>query len=137
MPVLRDLQQIAGGELHRAGIIEGNPGQDATYWRSTAFIDELKRIAPEIQVLDRGIQGHWAVFDQGICLLNPRSTPPAIEVFYFLTHRLEQIALLPREVIPPEGFSTSAIALSPDARSILYVQADQVQSEIMVVENFR
>jgi ribose transport system substrate-binding protein len=34
-------------------IIEGNPGQDATYWRSTAFLDELKRIAPEIRVLDR------------------------------------------------------------------------------------
>ncbi len=40
-------------------------------------------------------------------------------------------------VIPPEGVYSSAIALSPDARSILYVQADQVQSEIMVVENFR
>ena len=37
----------------KVAIIEGNPGQDATYWRSTAFIDELKRIAPEIQVLDR------------------------------------------------------------------------------------
>jgi ribose transport system substrate-binding protein len=34
-------------------IIEGNPGQDATYWRSTAFVDELKRIAPDIRVLDR------------------------------------------------------------------------------------
>ncbi len=37
----------------KVAIIEGNPGQDATYWRSTAFIDELKRIAPGIQVLDR------------------------------------------------------------------------------------
>jgi ribose transport system substrate-binding protein len=37
----------------KIAIIEGNPGQDATYWRSTAFIDELKRIAPGIQVLDR------------------------------------------------------------------------------------
>ncbi|MFN8006715.1 MAG: sugar ABC transporter substrate-binding protein [Terriglobia bacterium] len=37
----------------KVAIIEGNPGQDATYWRSTAFIDELKRIAPAIQILDR------------------------------------------------------------------------------------
>jgi ribose transport system substrate-binding protein len=37
----------------KIAIIEGNPGQDATYWRSTAFIDELKRIAPQTQVVDR------------------------------------------------------------------------------------
>ena len=37
----------------KIAIIEGNPGQDATYWRSTAFMDELKRLAPEIQVVDR------------------------------------------------------------------------------------
>jgi ribose transport system substrate-binding protein len=34
-------------------IIEGNPGQDATYWRSKAFIDELKRAAPNIQIVDK------------------------------------------------------------------------------------
>ena len=48
--------ELMAEALNRRGkiaIIEGNPGQDATYWRSTAFIDELKRIAPEIQVLDR------------------------------------------------------------------------------------
>jgi ribose transport system substrate-binding protein len=37
----------------KVAIIEGNPGQDAAYWRSTAFIDELKRLAPGIQILDR------------------------------------------------------------------------------------
>jgi ribose transport system substrate-binding protein len=37
----------------KVAIIEGNPGQDAAYWRSAAFIDELKRIAPSIQILDR------------------------------------------------------------------------------------
>ncbi len=34
-------------------IIEGNPGQDATLWRTGAFEEELKRIAPQIQILDR------------------------------------------------------------------------------------
>ena len=48
--------QLMAEALHGQGkvaIIEGNPGQDAAYWRSTAFIDELKRIAPKIQILDR------------------------------------------------------------------------------------
>jgi ribose transport system substrate-binding protein len=37
----------------KIALIEGNPGQDAAYWRSTAFIDELKRLAPGIHILDR------------------------------------------------------------------------------------
>jgi hypothetical protein len=82
-------------------------------------------------------KGHWAVFDQGIYLLNPRSTPPVIESFGFLARVIEHVSVLPREVIPLDGFATSAIAISPDGRSILYVQADQTQSEIMVLEKFR
>jgi hypothetical protein len=91
----------------------------------------------ETQVLDQGLQGDWAVFDGGICLLDPLSTPPTIEVFSFLTHRLDRIAVLPREVIPFGTVGGLGIAVSPDARSILYVQADQIQNEITVVENFR
>ena len=34
-------------------VIEGNPGQDATFWRTNAFELELKNIAPQIQILDR------------------------------------------------------------------------------------
>ncbi len=48
--------QMMAEALGRTGkvvVIEGNPGQDATHWRSVAFEDELKRIAPGIQILDR------------------------------------------------------------------------------------
>ena len=48
--------QLMAEALHGKGkiaVIEGNPGQDATYWRSTAFMDELNRIAPDIKILDR------------------------------------------------------------------------------------
>lgn len=41
------------GHQGKVVVIEGNPGQDATHWRSAAFEDELKRIAPQIQILDR------------------------------------------------------------------------------------
>jgi ribose transport system substrate-binding protein len=37
----------------RVVVIEGNPGQDATFWRTNAFELELKKIAPQIQILDR------------------------------------------------------------------------------------
>jgi ribose transport system substrate-binding protein len=48
--------QIMAEALNKRGkiaIIEGNPGQDAAFWRSRAFLDEVHRIAPEIQVLDK------------------------------------------------------------------------------------
>lgn len=48
--------QMMAQALNRVGkvaIIEGLPGQDATHWRSIAFEDELKRVAPRIQILDR------------------------------------------------------------------------------------
>ena len=48
--------QIMGEALNKHGkvaIIEGNPGQDATFWRSKSFIDELHRTAPSIQIVDK------------------------------------------------------------------------------------
>ncbi len=48
--------QAMADALARKGkivIIEGNPGQDATFWRTSAFEQELKKLAPQIQVLDR------------------------------------------------------------------------------------
>jgi len=48
----RMMSEALGGK-GRVVIIEGNPGQDATYWRSIAFADELRSIAPNIQILDR------------------------------------------------------------------------------------
>lgn len=91
----------------------------------------------ETQLLASGMQGHWAVHDKGINLLNARSMPPVIELFGFRAPGIERVAALPREVIPFDGFATSSIAASRDGRSILYVQADQTQSEIMVLEQFR
>jgi Tol biopolymer transport system component len=91
----------------------------------------------ETRLLASGMQGHWAVYDEGIYLLNSRSMPPVIESFGFRAPGIERVAALPREMIPFDGFAASAIAASRDGRSILYVQADQTQSEIMVLEKFR
>lgn len=78
-----------------------------------------------------------AVTDEGIYLLDPSTMDPVIEFFNFAMRRTRQIAKLPREVVPREGFPVSAIAVSPDSRSILYVQADRIESEIMLVEKSR
>ena len=91
----------------------------------------------ETQVLAAGMQGHWAVYEQGIYVLSTRVNPPVIESFGFRAPGRERVTALAREVIPFDGFATTVIASSLDGRSILYVQADQTQSEIMVLEKFR
>jgi ribose transport system substrate-binding protein len=51
--IAAELMAEAVGGKGTVVIIEGNPGQDATYWRSTAFADELQRIAPGIRIVGR------------------------------------------------------------------------------------
>ena len=51
--IAAEMMAEALGHKGKVAIIEGNPGQDATHWRSAAFEDELNRIAPHIKILDR------------------------------------------------------------------------------------
>jgi eukaryotic-like serine/threonine-protein kinase len=88
----------------------------------------------EIRVLDQGEQGHWAPLDQGICFVK-RMPDPTISLFNFLSRRVEQLAALPKEA--RTSVASPALAVSPDGRWILYVQVDRVESDIVLVENFR
>ena len=90
----------------------------------------------QTRVLESGLQGHWAVVKDGIYLLNPgAATRPTIDFFNFVTRRLTTVAELSREGIPPGGFGLTALAVSPDARQLLYLRLDQIQSDLMLVEN--
>jgi dipeptidyl aminopeptidase/acylaminoacyl peptidase len=91
----------------------------------------------ETQVLDRGTMGHWALLDRGICFVNLTGERPAIEFFDFATRRVAIIAVLPKDAEPAGGWGFPAIAVSPDGRSVLYVQAERTESHIQLVENFR
>jgi Tol biopolymer transport system component len=90
----------------------------------------------EVQVIEQAEPGQWAVLAQGLCLLNRKAKPePAIEFFSFDTGRLAKITSLPKEAASP--LLIPALAVSPDGRWVLYVQLDQVTSDIMLAENFR
>ena len=90
-----------------------------------------------LHVLDRGWMGHWTLNGDGIYLLDARSTPPMIDAFNFTSGRIERVASLPRPAIPAEGFVTKSITVSPDNRSILYMQTDAIESEIRLVQSVR
>ena len=75
--------------------------------------------------------------EQGVCFLDPDAKPPATQFFDFATRHLATVAVLPKDGVPPGGWGTPAIAVSPDGKTILYVQAERTESHIQLVENFR
>jgi Tol biopolymer transport system component len=89
----------------------------------------------ETRLLDQGVSGLWAVASRGIYFVVPSSSGgPSVEFFDFSTQRITQITVLPEDTrldtVDP------ALAVSPDARTILYGQVIP-PGNIMVVENFR
>jgi len=88
----------------------------------------------EIRVFDQGEQGHWFPLDQGFCFL-VRTPDPTIKLFSFRSRRVEQLVALPKEARTSVG--RPALAVSPDGRWILYVQVDRVESDVVLVEDFR
>ncbi|HVF28978.1 MAG TPA: hypothetical protein VM943_12100, partial [Pyrinomonadaceae bacterium] len=91
-----------------------------------------ERQVPEL--LSAGYWRYWAVLDDGIYFASPvASARPALKFFSFATHRVTQIGVLERD--PLQG--PPGLTVSPDGRWVLYGQADQSISDIMLVENFR
>jgi len=87
----------------------------------------------EALVLDRQIAwSHWRVMEKGIVFVDSGATPPEIDFFDVVAHHLKQIATVDRERGIWGGF-----AVSPDGRRIFFTRVDQIDSEIMLVENFR
>jgi len=84
--------------------------------------------------LQKGYFHAWTVVDRGIYFIHPEPKPPAtIEFFSFATRQVARIASLEKESYE----WSSALAISPDGRWILYNQTDQSGSDIMLVENFQ
>lgn len=91
-----------------------------------------ERQVPEL--LDAGYWRYWAVTDDGIYFVSPvASARPALKFFSFATRRVMPLGALERDPLhgPP------GLTVSPDGRWVLYAQADQSISDIMLVENFR
>ena len=88
----------------------------------------------ESRIFDGGHLGYWALFRDGICVLNLEAAPqPAIECFNFATRRVTQLVRLDRSKVP---FGAAVLDVSQDGQWIIYWQVDQFDTEIMLVENF-
>src|SRR6266446_5509410 len=108
------------------------------YYSKSFGIPGIWRVPPtggeEIRVLDEPLQGFWALVHNGIFFVNPKATPrPTIEFFAFDTGHSTQLAAIEKEL----QLIYPSFAVSPDGKSLLYVQVDRFESDIVLAENFR
>jgi Tol biopolymer transport system component len=116
-----------------------SPDGKFLYYAKGLTVPELWRIPTDggeeseiISSLEPGYWGYWAVVENGIYYLDTKAKP-GIDFFDFSTHRTTRVFDL--ENRPALG--APGLAVSPDRKSILYTQLDALNSDIMLVENFR
>ena len=98
-------------------------------WRSRTDGEE------EAQVIPNGWSGNWSLVENGIYRIKLETPPAAVDFLDFATGRTSSIVKLPIESNQfsfPRGF-----CVSPDGRWIVFQKTDLVESDIMLVENFR
>ena len=76
--------------------------------------------------------GYWAVVENGIYYLDT-TAKPGINFFDLATHRITRVFDLENR----PAREAPGLAISPDKKTILYTQLDALNSDIMLVENFR
>jgi eukaryotic-like serine/threonine-protein kinase len=87
---------------------------------------------PVLESPGPGYWGYWALGQNGIYFVDTTAKPQVLSVFDPSTRRVTRIAALERNVTAYE----SGLAVSEEDRRFLIVQDDQVNSDIVLVENF-
>ena len=82
--------------------------------------------------MEAGYWGYWAVVENGIYYLDT-TTKPAIAFFDITTHRITRLFDLENR----PARQAPGLAVSPDKGTILYTQLDTLNSDVVLVENFR
>lgn len=87
----------------------------------------------ETKVLDQVWQGGWALWEQGVYFVKTEAGhPPSIEFYSFSTGQTKRITTIEKGVV----WGGPSFASTADGRSILYVNIDHTESDILLVENF-
>jgi serine/threonine protein kinase/WD40 repeat protein len=88
----------------------------------------------ESLVLDSVQHSHWIVVENGIYFVDvAQSAKPIIEFLSFATRKVTVIGAIARP-LPPTAPSFTA---SRDGRWIAWAQVDRIESDLMLIENFR
>jgi Tol biopolymer transport system component len=123
-----------GGSTPRTPSIDGRIyyTRDQEIWSvSPAGGDERRLTGIPLRPIE--FSDSWALSAAGIYFINPDPPRPGIDFFEFGSARIVRVVDLPGRPVRWGG----ALALSPDGRRLLYPQLDGIESDIMLVNNFR
>ncbi len=104
------------------------PGVPGLWRISTNGGEEIELMSS----LEAGYWGYWAVVENGIYYLDT-ATKPRISFFNTSTCRTTRVFDLENR----PAREAPGLAVSPDKKTILYTQLDALNSDIMLVDNFR
>jgi Tol biopolymer transport system component/tRNA A-37 threonylcarbamoyl transferase component Bud32 len=137
-----------GGEarqLTKGGGFEGYESADGKYiyyrreryqtvpglWRVPVEGGEETRFFDQHRI---GIWRSWTITEGGIFFVTGETaTKTVIEYYSFATGDVKPVAVPEKQILP----TYLGLSVSPDGRWLLYTQADQRGSDLMLVENFR
>jgi Tol biopolymer transport system component len=86
-----------------------------------------------ISSLEAGYWGYWAVVENGIYYLDTTTTKPGIAFLDFTTRRTTRVFDLENR----PAREAPGLAISSDKKTILYTQLDALNSDVILVDNFR
>ncbi len=116
------------------GAVESDDGSLYYSKYETGGVWKLSVGGEESRVLDQpsGTEWfNWALSGKGVYFLEHAKVPPTtVNFFEFATHKTAHIATLDKKL----GWG---LALTPDGRSLVFVEAEFEESNIMLLKNFR
>ncbi len=99
---------------------------DRSLWKMPVNVGDPIRVLNKV--------GEWSVLGKGMYFLEDNERLAKIKFLDFATSRTQEVTTVN---LGPRAFAREMFSVSPDAKWILYGRVDQVESDIMLVENFR
>jgi Tol biopolymer transport system component len=115
-------------------IFEAADGKSLFYGRDNAVWHSDLSGNHETRIMDSPGWQHWRLCATAICVLNEDVRPAQFYIFDPVMRSKTHSLTLPI-VTPPHA--ASGFAVSPDRHWFIYTRVDSMQSDIMLVDNFR
>ncbi len=103
--------------------------EDGTIWKMPVPGGETVQVLQNVAVF-----AWWKIAPDGLYLVDGSTTPAPVKFFDFATQRVKPITSMDLGYLVPHA---TTFDVSPDGQWILFERVDQVESDVMLVENFR
>jgi serine/threonine protein kinase len=116
------------------GVVESWDGKALYYQRDRAVWKSDPNGTNELRMINAWTFQHFKVCGKDMCVLDETTAPAGRFIRYNPVTRTQQIKQLD---VGPQVDESLGVDASPDGHWMVYTRADSVQSDIMLVENFR